>query len=187
MAGVNSMCVYCGSQEGNNPAYTTAAQTLGKALADNDIRLVYGGGNRGIMGGVSNAVKANNGKVLGIIPEFLLTKEAGGEDAAENPDIIVTRDMHERKHTMFENSDAFVALPGGVGTLEEIVEIMTWAQLGRHSNPMVFVNIDGFWDPMIALLDHMREEGFLHSEQNMRLIVVDNAEDVVPEVINAAA
>ena len=186
MSNISSVCVYCGSQEGNKPGYAKAARTLGKALADNNIGLVYGGGNRGIMGGVSNAVKSSGGKVLGIIPEFLLAKEAGGEDAAENPDMIVTKDMHERKHTMFEHSDAFVALPGGVGTLEEIVEIMTWAQLGRHTKPMVFVNIDGFWDPMIALLNHMREEGFLHSEEKMRLIVVSNAEDVVPEIMRAA-
>ena len=186
MANVNSVCVYCGSQEGNNPAYAEAAMTLGNALAKNDIRLVYGGGIRGIMGGVSNAVKSNGGAVTGIIPEFLLSKEADGGQTANNPDLIVTKNMHERKHTMFEHSDAFVALPGGVGTLEEIVEIMTWAQLGRHKKPMVFVNIDGFWNPMIALLDHMREEGFLHSEESMKLIVVDNAEEVVPKILGAS-
>ncbi len=186
MAIIKSICVYCGSQIGKKPAYSEAAHTLGEAMAKQNIRLVFGGGAWGIMGSVSDAVKANGGKVLGIIPEFLLTAEAGGEDAVENMDMIVTKDMHERKHTMFEHSDAFVALPGGVGTLEEIVEIMTWAQLGRHNKPMVFVNINGFWDPMISLLDHMREEGFLHSEQLMKLIVVDSAEAVVPEIINAA-
>ena len=186
MARAKSVCVYCGSQEGNNAAYINAAELLGKSIAKNGLQLVYGGGTKGIMGSVSKAVRANGGAVTGIIPEFLLSREANGKSIVENPNVIVTKNMHERKHAMFDHSDAFVALPGGIGTLEEIVEIMTWAQLGRHTKPMVFVNIAGFWDPMISLLDHMREEGFLHSEKLMKLIIVEDAKDAVPEILKAS-
>lgn len=183
---IRSICVYCGSQPGQNPAYRAAAETLGRAMADNGIDLVYGGGTKGIMGAVAEAVMAGGGKAIGIIPEFLMDKEASRRELGRLGELHVTRDMHERKHMMFERSDAFVTLPGGIGTLEEIIEIMTWAQLGRHTKPMVFANVSGFWDPLNALLEHMSGEGFIHTAHLVRPMVIDRAEDIVPAVMAAA-
>lgn len=183
---IRSICVYCGSQPGQNPAYRVAAETLGRAMADNGIDLVYGGGTKGIMGAVAEAVMADGGKAIGIIPEFLMDKEASRRELGRLSELHVTRDMHERKHMMFERSDAFVTLPGGIGTLEEIIEIMTWAQLGRHAKPMVFANVSGFWDPLNALLEHMSGEGFIHTAHLVRPMVIDHAEDIVPAIMAAA-
>ena len=127
------------------------------------------------------------GKVTGIIPKFLMNKEATEHALGQLSELIVTEDMHERKHKMFERSDAFVTLPGGIGTVEEIVEIMTWAQLGRHRKPMVFANINGFWNPMLALIDHMKAEGFVHTSHLVNPIVIEKPEDIVPAILNAAA
>ncbi len=159
---------------------------LGRAIAEADLRLVYGGGTRGVMGAVAEGSMQAGGKVTGIIPQFLLSKEAGDIDPEMFDELVITENMHERKHTMFEKSDAFVALPGGIGTLEEIVEIMTWAQLGRHRKPMVFANIEGFWDPMLTLMSHMKDEGFLHSADKARPLVVDTGEAIIPAIIDAA-
>ena len=156
-------------------------------MAEAGIQLVYGGGARGIMGAVARGTLEAGGRVTGIIPRFLINKEATQSALGNLDDVIVTEDMHTRKHTMFEKSDAFVALPGGIGTLEEVVEIMTWAQLGRHRKPIVFANIDGFWNPMLALLDHMRGENFVHTGHLVQPIVVDQAEAVVPAVLAGAA
>jgi uncharacterized protein (TIGR00730 family) len=186
MSKIQSVCVYCGSSPGKNPIYARSARQLGASIAAHGLRLTYGGGSKGIMGAVSDAVLENGGKVLGIIPRFLMNKEATATDLSELSQLIVTENMHERKHALFENADAFVALPGGVGTVEEIVEIMTWAQLGRHRKPMVFANIEGFWNPMIALLEHMRAEGFIHSGHLMRPLVIDDVEAIVPAIIAAA-
>lgn len=180
-----SICVYCGSQNGSRPDYGAAAEVLGRALADSGIRLVYGGGTGGIMGAVAMAVADAGGRVTGIIPEFLQSREAGEPQRIAFDELIVTADMHARKHAMFEKSDAFIALPGGLGTLEEIVEILTWAQLGRHKRPVVLANIGGFWDPLLQLLRHMDGEGFLHSRQMIQLIVIDTAEEIVPRVMAA--
>lgn len=155
-------------------------------MADNGIDLVYGGGTKGIMGAVAEAVMAGGGKAIGIIPEFLMDKEASRRELGRLSELHVTRDMHERKHMMFERSDAFVTLPGGIGTLEEIIEIMTWAQLGRHAKPMVFANVSGFWDPLNALLEHMSGEGFIHTAHLVRPMVIDRAEDIVPAIMAAA-
>ncbi len=184
MSAVRSICVYCGSQPGNHPAYREAARTLGADLAANNIRLVYGGGGSGIMGEVAKAVRAGGGDVLGVIPEFLIPKERGNMGARDDSlgEVIVTANMHERKTKLFENSDAFVALPGGIGTLEEVVEIMTWAQLGRHANPIVFANVDGFWNPMMDLLAHMAESGFIHTASNLKPMVVNNPAAIVSEI-----
>lgn len=187
MAEQKSICVYCGSQPGKNPTFLAAARTLGKSMADRQVRLVYGGGTNGIMGEVAQSVSSNGGKVLGIIPRFLLKWEATPDSVHQYGEVIFTEDMHERKHTMFENADAFVALPGGVGTLEEIVEIMTWAQLGRHSKPMVFANINGFWDPLLSLLRHMDGEEFLHNQELMIPDVVSEADKIVPAILNRLA
>ena len=154
MSTIRNICVYCGSGPGTDPHFVKAATAFGAILADNDIGLVYGGGSVGLMGAVAAATLAKGGRVTGIIPEFLSNRERPFSDAQE---LIVTRDMHERKRIMFERSDAFVALPGGVGTLEELVEQLTWAQLGRHKKPILAANIGGFWDPLCALLDHMQQ------------------------------
>ena len=184
---IRSICVYCGSSNGRDTVYSDAGYVLGRALAGAGIRLVYGGGNKGVMGAVARGTMEAGGKVTGIIPRFLMNKEATEAALSHLDDLIVTEDMHARKHAMFEKSDAFVALPGGIGTLEEIVEIMTWAQLGRHRKPIVFANIDGFWNPMLTLLDHMRGEGFVHTGHLVQPLVVDSAERIVPAVLAEAA
>ena len=153
MTTIKTVCVYCGSGPGTNPRFVEAAIAFGKALAENGIRLVYGGGSIGLMGAVATSVLDHGGTVTGIIPEFLTNRENALKRVQE---LIVTPDMHERKRLMFEHSDAFVALPGGVGTLEELVEQLTWQQLGRHTKPILLANIDGFWEPLLALLAHMR-------------------------------
>ena len=139
MSRIKSICVYCASGPGTNPAYVAAAKDLGRILAENGIRLIYGGGSVGLMGAIADAVLDSGGEITGIIPEFLMNREHMLLRAQER---IVTRDMHERKRIMFERADAFVALPGGVGTLEELVEQITWAQLGRHKKPILIANIE---------------------------------------------
>lgn len=183
---IRSICVYCGSHTGNDPAYIEAAQVLGRSIAENGIRLVYGGGTKGIMGAVAKSAIEHGGHVTGIIPEFLVDMEASRHSLGELSEVIVVKDMHERKHLLFERSDAFVTMPGGVGTLEEIVEIMTWAQLGRHTKPMVFGNIKQFWQPMLDLLSHMSRQGFIHRAQYLNPLVIDNAEDIVAAIIEKA-
>lgn len=183
---IQSICVYCGSQPGRDPAYMEAGRALGKSIAAHGLRLVYGGGTKGIMGAVAAGVLANGGKVTGIIPEFLVDMEATRHSLGQLNELIVTEDMHTRKHTMFERSDAFVTLPGGIGTLEEIVEIMTWGQLGRHEKPMVFANINGFWNPMLDLVQHMREQGFIHRAHLVQPMVIDDIDHIVPAILERA-
>ncbi len=184
---IRSVCVYCGSSPGRGQKYLEAGQILGRSIAQAGLRLIYGGGTKGIMGAVADGAMRGGGKVTGIIPRFLITKEAT-ESALDRLDqLIVTQNMHERKHRMFEESDAFVALPGGIGTVEEIIEIMTWAQLGHHRKPIVFANVDGFWNPMLDLLDHMRSEGFIHTSHLVKPIVVAEPEQVVPTILVEAA
>ena len=184
---IRSICVYCGSSPGNNDLYLKAGHTLGRAIAQTGLQLVYGGGGKGIMGAVADGALRSGGKVTGIIPRFLMAKEATQAALQRLDEFIVTENMHERKHMMFEKSDAFVALPGGIGTVEEIIEIMTWAQLGHHRKPIVFANIGGFWNPMLALLDHMRAEGFIHTSHLVNPLVVDAAEAIVPAIMVAAS
>jgi uncharacterized protein (TIGR00730 family) len=184
---IRSVCVYCGSSSGRGEIFERSGYALGRALAENGIRLVYGGGTKGVMGAVARGASEAGGDIAGIIPRFLIGKETSGPVDMPNLELTVTEDMHTRKHAMFQKSDAFVALPGGIGTLEEIVEIMTWAQLGRHAKPIVFANIDGFWAPLLALIDHMKATGFLHSLERLRPLVVERAEDIVPSILAAAA
>lgn len=184
---IRSVCVYCGSSPGNSEIYIKAGQLLGRSIAQAGLELVYGGGGKGIMGAVADGAQRAGGKVTGIIPRFLMTKEATQAALQRLDDLIVTDNMHQRKHAMFEKSDAFVALPGGIGTVEEIIEIMTWAQLGHHRKPIVFGNIAGFWDPMMAMLDHMRDAGFIHTGNLVRPLVIDSAEAIVPAIMVAAA
>ncbi|MGN6305867.1 MAG: TIGR00730 family Rossman fold protein [Mesorhizobium sp.] len=184
---IRSVCVYCGSSPGRDEAYLEAGHLLGRSIARAGLRLVYGGGTKGIMGAVADGTLKAGGTVMGIIPRFLVTKEATETALQRLNQLVITDNMHERKHRMFEESDAFVALPGGIGTVEEIVEIMTWAQLGHHRKPIVFANVKGFWNPMLALIDHMAEEGFIHTAQRVKPLVVDDPEAIVAAVMAAAS
>ena len=184
---IRSICVYCGSRPGRDSSYMAAGRELGKSIAENGLRLVYGGGTKGIMGAVASGVLSHGGQVTGIIPEFLVDMEATRHSLGQLDELIITSDMHERKHGMFERADAFVALPGGIGTLEEIVEIMTWGQLGRHEKPMVFANINGFWDPMMELMKHMTEEGFIHTAHRVQPLLIDKVADIIPAIRKHAA
>jgi uncharacterized protein (TIGR00730 family) len=182
-AKIEGVCVYCGSGKGVDSAYAIAARKLGKALADNGIRLIYGGGSLGLMGEVARAALGAGGKVTGIIPEFLGSREHMLKDVDE---LIVVENMHVRKQLMFDRADAFVALPGGIGTLEELVEQMTWSQLGRHAKPIVVANINGFWNPFLKLLEHMKAETFIRPGLEVRFNVVDTAEEIVPKILSSA-
>src|SRR6202030_2865358 len=172
MAELKNVCVYCGSSKGGNPAYLQAARAWGTVLGREKIRLVYGGGGIGMMGEVARAAEDAGGKVLGIIPDFLVAREQAVQGARE---IVTVRDMHQRKRTMFERADAFVALPGGIGTLEELVEQLAWLQLGRHQKPVLLANVLGFWDPLIVLLKHFGTVGYLYNGTNY--LVAEMLED----------
>jgi uncharacterized protein (TIGR00730 family) len=174
---LKNVCVYCGSGAGNDPLYLETAQALGEALALEGLGLVYGGGNVGLMGAVARSVLDHGGHVTGIIPDFLLAAERILDDVQ---DTVIVPDMHTRKRLMFERADAFVALPGGIGTLEELVEQMTWAQLGRHDKPILMLSVKGFWRPLLALLAHMREEGFIRQGLELNYLVAERVEDVAP-------
>ncbi|MES0134673.1 TIGR00730 family Rossman fold protein [Mesorhizobium sp. M0016] len=184
---IRSVCVYCGSSPGRDEIYAKAGHLLGRSLAKAGLRLVYGGGTKGIMGAVAEGALKAGGKVTGIIPRFLINKEATETALDRLDELLITDNMHERKHKMFEKSDAFVALPGGIGTVEEIVEIMTWGQLGHHRKPIVFANVQGFWDPMLALLDHMASEGFIHTAQRVMPLVVEDPEAIVAAIMVAGS
>lgn len=182
MPKIKSVCVYCGSGDGRDPAYLAAAEQLGITLAESGLNLVYGGGSTGLMGATASAALEAGGHVIGIIPQFLVDRERAHDEVSE---LIVTNDMHERKWAMFERADAFVALPGGIGTLEELIEILTWAQLGRHDKPIAILNVNGFWDHLSALIDHMNAQGFLHSLSRFKPIFVTEPAEIVPALENA--
>ncbi|MER8449674.1 TIGR00730 family Rossman fold protein [Mesorhizobium sp. M1428] len=184
---IRSVCVYCGSSPGRDETYIKAGHLLGRSIAKSGLRLIYGGGTKGIMGAVAEGALKAGGKVTGIIPRFLINREATETALNRLDELVITDNMHERKHRMFEKSDAFVALPGGIGTVEEIVEIMTWAQLGHHRKPIVFGNVGGFWDPMLALLDHMATEGFIHTAQRVKPLVVEDPEAIVAAIMVAGS
>ena len=162
------ICVFCGSSHGSNPVYADAARNVGSELARRGISLVYGGGNVGLMGVVADAVLTGGGHVTGVIPEALMAKEVGHRGL---PDLRVVKTMHERKALMAELSDGFVALPGGIGTFEEFFEIVTWAQLGFHSKPCALLNVNGFYDPLLRLVDHAIDEHFVKPKQRDLVIV----------------
>jgi hypothetical protein len=180
---IKKICVYCGSGPGTDPAFIAAAREFGEILAKNGIGLVYGGGSVGMMGEIADAVLKHGGDVTGIIPQFLVQRE----HAKRIDKLIITRDMHERKRKMFELADAFVAMPGGVGTLEELVEQLTWVQLGRHKKPVLIANIKKFWDPLCALLDHMKQLEFIRGDLAFTLLVADQVADILPKLQQAIA
>jgi len=183
MSKINALCVYCGSSPGTDPAYIAAAHDFGKILAENGVRLIYGGGSVGLMGTLAHAALDHGGEVTGIIPEFLTKRERPRRLTQE---LIVTADMHARKRTMFDRADGFVALPGGLGTLEEVVEQLTWAQLGRHKKPILIANINGYWDPLLTLIQHMRDVKFVPSALSIDFLVADRVEDILPKMRDAA-
>ena len=183
MSKIRKICVYCGSGPGTDSAFAEAARAFGEILAKNGIGLVYGGGSVGIMGAIAHAVHDHGGEVTGIIPKFLMSREHALRGAQQ---LIVTRDMHERKQKMFEMADAFVALPGGVGTLEELVEQITWVQLGRHKKPILLANVKGFWDPLCALLEHMKSLEFIRGDLDFDLLVATKVADILPMLRKAA-
>lgn len=166
------IAVFCGSSCGNNPEFVKETKELGYFLADNRIDLVYGGGNVGLMGAIADAFLERGGNVYGVIPEHLKEKEIAHQKLTE---LTVVADMHERKATMAKMADAFVALPGGSGTLEEIFEAWTWAQLGQHSKPCAFYNINGFYNPLIEMISRMSESGFLNAQYAKMLIHTDES------------
>ena len=184
MSTLKTVCVYCGSGPGTNPHFIEGAKAFGKALAENSIRLVYGGGSLGMMGAVATSVLDHGGVVTGIIPDFLTLRENALTRVQE---MVVTPDMHERTRLMFERSDAFVALPGGLGTLEELVEQLTWQQLGRHAKPVLLANIDGFWEPLLALMAHMRQTQFIRAGLSVEVLKADRVEEILPRLRSAAA
>jgi uncharacterized protein (TIGR00730 family) len=184
MAVLRNVCVYCGSGSGQDPAYRQAAEAFGRALAAAGVRLVYGGGSVGLMGALARAALDAGGQVTGIIPHFLESRERVFQDVTE---LIVTEDMHERKMLMFERADAFVALPGGVGTLEELVEQMTWAQLGRHEKPVLLANVLDFWRPLVELMDHMRAQLFIRPEFDVSYLIAHDVSEIVPMLREACA
>jgi uncharacterized protein (TIGR00730 family) len=181
---IRTICVYCGSGPGTNPRFVEAAKSLGKSFAENGIRLVYGGGSIGLMGAVAASVLDHGGMVTGIIPDFLTSRENALTRVQE---LIVTPDMHARKRLMFERSDAFVALPGGIGTLEELVEQLTWQQLGRHTKPVLLANIDGFWEPLLALVSHMRATEFIRPSLPIDILKAERVEEILPRLRAAAS
>jgi len=183
MGQIRKVCVYCGSSPGTDPAFLAAAARLGEILADNGVGLVYGGGSGGLMGALATGMRARGGEIVGVIPDFLTARENMFKGATE---IVVTSGMHDRKRVMFERSDAFVALPGGIGTLEELVEQLTWAQLGRHRKPILIANIKGFWDGLLAVFGHMGRNGYIHSAERLNYLVVDSVEKILPALRAAA-
>lgn len=183
MQEIKNICVYCGSATGDDPRYAAAAENFGRTLARAGVGLVFGGGSCGLMGAVARATLAAGGRVTGIIPDFLDEREVALEKLTE---LIVVGDMHTRKQLMFERSDAFVALPGGIGTLEELTEQLTWIQLGRHTKPLVIADIAGFWRPLLSLLAHMHNASFIREGYDVRYMVAERVEDVLPMILAAA-
>lgn len=181
---LRTICVYCGSSTGSDPRFVAAAESLGAQMARAGIGLIYGGGGRGLMGATARAVLAHGGRVTGIIPDFLTDHDAVLTDAQQ---LTVVPDMHTRKRMMFEQADAFVALPGGIGTLEELVEQMTWIQLGRHTKPVLVADIGGFWQPMLDLLLHMREQGFIPATLDVKYLVANDVDAILPMLQEAAS
>ena len=184
MARLKSLCVYCGSSNRVAARHQEAAARLGRLLAEAGVRLVYGGGRVGLMGVIADAAIGAGGEVIGIIPEHLNSVEVGHQQVSE---LIVVRSMHERKALMFEMSDAFTVLPGGIGTLDETFEIVTWRQLRLHDKPVVLVDDGGYWQPFLGLIDHIIATGFARPEIRKLFTVVGSVDDVIPTVRAAPA
>ena len=184
MSDIRTVCLYCGSRIGDGGDYEDAAARLGRSLAEAGMRLVFGGGRVGLMGAAAGAALAAGGEVIGVIPHHLNDVELGMENLSE---LILVDNMHQRKRTMFELSDAFVTLPGGVGTLDETFEIISWRQLGLHDKPVILVDHEGYWQPLLALMNHIVEAGFASDATSRMYQVVAHVDDVVPTLKKARA
>ena len=182
MTTISALAVFCGSRLGEHPAYRAAAEALGALLAARGIRLVYGGGDIGLMGVLADAALAGGGRVTGVIPQFLVEHEVEKGDIT---DLIVVDSMHARKTRMFELADGCVVLPGGLGTLDEAIEVITWKQLRLHDKPVVLVNIDGFWEPFLALVEAIVAGGFAHPAVRGLFTVVDRIDQALPALETA--
>ena len=178
-----SVALFCGSSTGVQPQWVEAAAAFGRILAEARVRLVYGGGGLGLMGACARAVVAGGGRVLGVIPEFLRLPEVAYEEA----ELVMVGSMHERKATMFQEADGFVVLPGGVGTLEEIIEILSWTRLGLHAKPVVFLNSGGYWTPLFELIEHTVREGFTPPQFRGAFAQVERVEEILPALASLAA
>jgi len=180
---INTICLYCGSATGNDPVYLTAAETFGRLLAQEKIGLVYGGASCGLMGAAATAALSAGGRVIGVIPDFFDDREVVAQNLTE---LIIVKSMHERKQMMFERADAFVAFPGGIGTLEELAEQLTWIQLARHDKPLLIADIGGFWRPLLSLMAHMRNAEFIRPTHEIPSLVAESVEDILPMIRQAA-
>lgn len=176
-----SVCVYCGSSSGINPVYSDVAKALGRALVKQNLSLVYGGGHVGLMGIVADAVLEAGGDVTGVIPKALMDTEVGHDRLTR---LLVVKDMHERKALMAEHADGFITMPGGIGTLEELFETLTWAQLGFHEKPIGLLNVAGFYDPLIEFLHHQTSQGFLRAEHKDLLLVETEPDLLIEQLKN---
>jgi uncharacterized protein (TIGR00730 family) len=184
MTDIKNICVYCGSSSGNSAAYAQAADRMGAALAEAGIGLVFGGGSQGLMGRIARATLGAGGRVTGIIPHFLDEQEVALKGVTE---LHIVQDMHTRKRLMFEKADAFLALPGGIGTLEELTEQLTLMRIGRHRKPMVLLDVGGYWRPLLALFAHMRNSGFVPPGYEGHYQVAERVDDVIPMIRASAA
>jgi hypothetical protein len=181
--GETSICVFCGSRSGQNPAFVDAAVDLGRELAKEKIRLVYGGAGIGMMGAVARAVLESGGQVTGIVPQFLREMETQLDGVT---DLIITKTMHERKQRMYKISDAFVIMPGGLGTLDETMEVLTWRQLEVQQKPIVMANIDGYWEPFLKLINHVVANDYSGQNTKNLFTVVNRVKDIIPATRHAA-
>lgn len=182
MHSVSAVTVFCGSRTGEDPSHAEGAARLGRLLADNGIKLIYGGGGIGLMGVVAQAAREAGGQVTGVIPEFLMQYEVGHVEGSE---VVVVDSMHDRKRRMFELSDGFIVLPGGLGTLDETIEVITWKQLQLHDKPIVIINNNGYWDPFLALVDQVVEQGYGHSRVRDLYVVADSFDAALDALYNA--
>jgi uncharacterized protein (TIGR00730 family) len=178
---IQSVTVFCGSKSGNQIGFTNQAIELGNALADNGIQLVYGGGGKGIMGSIADAALAKNGKVIGIIPRLLLEWEAQHEGLTE---LIVTDTMHDRKKILYDKADVAIILPGGMGTMDELFEMLTWNNLNIHQKKVIVLNWEGYYSPLIAMMDHMHNEGFMYEDWRGRITIAEDAKAVIQNIIS---
>jgi uncharacterized protein (TIGR00730 family) len=174
---IQSITVFCGSKSGTNPLFEEHTRKMGKILAEKNVTVIYGGGNRGLMGAVANAALENNGKVIGIIPELLASWENQHDGLTE---LHIVDSMHSRKIMLYEKCDAAVILPGGYGTLDEVFELLTWNQLNIHNKPIFFLNTNGFYDHLIAHIDRMHQEEFLYYHPNEKMTILNKPEDIIP-------
>jgi uncharacterized protein (TIGR00730 family) len=178
------ICVFCGANTGSNPLYAQVATEVGRYIAEQHYTLVYGAGNVGLMGVIADAVMAHGGQTTGVIPEFLQKWEVAHDNLDE---LIITQTMHERKAIMAERADAFVALPGGYGTLDELFEILTWRQLHLHQKPIGLLNVKGYFDPLLQMVDRMKEEGFLQAENHQLILSANTVGDLFAQLSQQAA